>query len=560
MKTLDDAAWSPLHAAALAGDLDAATRTIEAGVAIDAETTLGVVSSALGGGQLVRPKGNAVYPATLARIEGPNELAFDAGTTALHVAAWAGHRSIVEVALSRGVKVDIKDSVGATALHHAARGGRGDIVTLLLGKKAKPAAATKSAKSAAFFDAGVTPLHAALEHGHLAVARALLDAGADAHAKTKNGNGAVFFVARSGSMEALAWLRELGVSLVDEGAYLNDALFEATTLGNVAMVEALTELGNRPRDAHLREATSRGHDAIRSLLMARGVGPLAYRTTADAARANDPWALEAMRAAGSDVAHPSVITHAIGMGHRRVVDMLLAHGARLDADKGTHGPLHMAVDRAHADIALALIERGAPLDAKDPHGNTPLFTACMRRAMERPIEAMITRGANPHEVMRHGNSAWKLAETIPAYRALLAKTSHVPDPNARGWEPPTSSRVLTDASLRPTFKEAYRALFDELVPPRDAAPTVQGELARVSNKLWDEAMRNGNGNFDERHRAMAKIFDVLRGAPFDADRERKVREAIASISKGSLDDDAHRRVAHAVLDWCVAHPVLIARE
>ncbi|MBN8616225.1 MAG: ankyrin repeat domain-containing protein [Deltaproteobacteria bacterium] len=560
MKTLDDAAWTPLHAAALAGELEAVARALDAGVAIGAATSLGVISSAVGDGQLVRPKGNAVYPATLARIDGPHDLAFDEGATALHVAAWAGQRVLVELLLSRGAKVDAKDGIGATALHHAARGGREEIVALLLSKKAKVDVATKKAKSAAFFDAGVTPLHASLEHGHLALTRQLVAAGADPQARTANGNTALFFAARGGDVTALAQLASWGVSLVGAGAYLNDPVLEAITQGHLGVLEALLDEGNVARDTHLREATLRGDDGIRARLLSRGVAPLAHRTPADAARANDVWAIQAMRAEGRDVNEPIVITQAIGMGHARVVSDLLAHGARLDAEKGTHGPLHMAVDRANAEIALALIERGAPLDAKDPHGNTPLFTACMRRGMERPIEAMIARGADPHEVLRHGNSAWKLTETMPAYRALLAKTLHTPDPNARGWESPEVSRVLTDPSLRPTFKEAYRALFDELVPPRDAAPTVQGELVRVSHKLWDEAMRNGNGNFGPRHRAMAAIFDVLRGAPFDPQRERQVREAVAAIRVGSLDDDTHRRVAHAVLDWCVAHPDLIPRE
>jgi hypothetical protein len=119
--------------------------------------------------------------------------------------------------------------------------------------------------------------------------------------------------------------------------------------------------------------------------------------------------------------------------------------------------------------------------------------------------------------------------------------------------------VLNDAALRPTFKEAYRALFDELVPPRGEAPTLQGELVRVSHKLWDEAMRNGNGNFDHRHRAMAEVLDTVPDETFESPRRAEILQAVRAVQKGSLDDDAHRRVAHAVLEWCVAHPTLVLR-
>ncbi|MFO0710920.1 MAG: ankyrin repeat domain-containing protein [Sandaracinus sp.] len=559
MPTLTEAGWSSLHDAALRGDAAALVQALEGGLDVSAATTLGVLGSSLAVSQLVRPKGQTVYPATLARVEGPAALAFDAGTTALSVAAWAARRDIVELLLARGARPDAKDGVGATALHHAARAGALDVVELLLAKKAKPDVATKKAKSAAFFDAGMTPLLAALGEGHLDVARRLIASGADPKATTTNGNTALFFVARAGDVGALSLLREAGVSLIAGRTYLNDPLLEATARGHLTMVRALVEAGSAADATHLREATVKGHDALRAYLLSAGVPPLVHRTPMDAARANDPWALEAMHASGVDVGAPAVLTEAVGVGAARVVDLLLARGARLATDPGTIGPLHMAIENHHADLALRLIEAGAPLDAKDGHGNTPLFVASMRRGMVPVLEAMIARGANPHEVMRHGNSAWKVTETTPSYRAVLEKTAHVPDPTAKGWEPPTASRVLTDASLRPTFKQTYQALFDELVPPRGAAPSLQGELVRVSHKLWDEATRNGNGNFDERHRAMAEVLDVVCGPPFEGPRLTQIRAAVRAVAKGTLDDDLHRRVAHAVLEWCVANPALVPR-
>ena len=46
------------------------------------------------------------------------------------------------------------------------------------------------------------------------------------------------------------------------------------------------------------------------------------------------------------------------------------------------------------------------------------------------------------------------------------------------------------------FEEARR-IWQDFVPKSGQADTVQGELLRAVEKLRDEAIRNGNGNWDE---------------------------------------------------------------
>lgn len=46
------------------------------------------------------------------------------------------------------------------------------------------------------------------------------------------------------------------------------------------------------------------------------------------------------------------------------------------------------------------------------------------------------------------------------------------------------------------FEEA-KEIWQKFVPESGQAETVQGELLRAVEKLRDEAIRNGNGNWDE---------------------------------------------------------------
>ena len=50
------------------------------------------------------------------------------GQTALHMAAWGGHKDLVELLMKKGMKPDVKTSSGYTPLHAAAWQGHDTIV------------------------------------------------------------------------------------------------------------------------------------------------------------------------------------------------------------------------------------------------------------------------------------------------------------------------------------------------------------------------------------------------------------------------------------------------
>jgi hypothetical protein len=64
--------------------------------------------------------------------------------------------------------------------------------------------------------------------------------------------------------------------------------------------------------------------------------------------------------------------------HLRTARLLIAAGASLTTEpKFTWGtPLHQAIASGSSDITNLLLEEGAPIDAKDGYGDTPLHSAC----------------------------------------------------------------------------------------------------------------------------------------------------------------------------------------
>jgi ankyrin repeat protein len=105
------------------------------------------------------------------------------GDTALHMAAAAHQRDMVELLMAHGADVHAKNRMGAQPLHYAADGNRNpnaqaDTIRVLVAAGADPNAVCKR---------GVAPLHRAVRTRSSAAVRALLAAGANP--RKKNGNG-----------------------------------------------------------------------------------------------------------------------------------------------------------------------------------------------------------------------------------------------------------------------------------------------------------------------------------------------------------------------------------
>lgn len=115
------------------------------------------------------------------------------------------------------------------------------------------------------------------------------------------------------------------------------------------------------------------------------------------------------------------------------------------------------------------------------------------------------------------------------------------------------------------WKQEHARLWQELVPSRGQADTLQGELVRIVGKLTDEAYRNGNGNWDEDSERMWRLVARQLDDPdtFSAEECHLIRQKVEEIIRDrdcpdlSADGSPYYLVTEKVIDWCMAHPELI---
>jgi len=116
--------------------------------------------------------------------------------TPLHLAAWEGHKDVVQLLLSHSADVDATDKFkGTMAIHMAASRGHKDVVELLL---------SHTADINVKFDNKATALHLAAWNGHKDVVELLLSHSADVDATdNRYGYTALHWAARGGHKDVV---------------------------------------------------------------------------------------------------------------------------------------------------------------------------------------------------------------------------------------------------------------------------------------------------------------------------------------------------------------------
>jgi ankyrin repeat protein/L-ascorbate metabolism protein UlaG (beta-lactamase superfamily) len=270
--------------------------------------------------------------------------------SALHYAAYGGHRDLVEMLLDRGVDVNIKKDNNSTPLHGAALDGDLDVMTLLISRGADIDVRNQ---------AGYTPLLSAVAGSQLEAVELLLTHGADANATLERGGTALMeSIPHDGENIELARLligRGADVNAVTE--YGVTALMRASWWGKTETARLLIAHGadvnfkTKDRPPAIVNAARGGHLDFVSLLIANGA-----KLNVKDNQSATPLILAAIH------------------GHEDVVGALLANGANVSHREKNYGrtALHCAAIKGDQGVAEALIEGGASINRKDNAGKTAL--------------------------------------------------------------------------------------------------------------------------------------------------------------------------------------------
>ncbi len=264
------------------------------------------------------------------------------------------------------------------------------------------------------------------------------------------------------------------------------------------------------------------------------------------------------------------------VGHHSIVEALLQLGANIEARRNSgETPLHQAAAFHKPTTVRVLVGHGADVRALDQMGRTPL-QACLTRCRNGDIaeaaeiaELLLAAGTGITDDMRTdvGRIAREFEfhragfnpELLPQADAGLARLYALFDVAAvapRRVHDGTSAIAVSATG----WAAQHQELWDLLVPSAGAAPTVQGEVIRITGRVSYEILANGAGNWNADYR---KMVDAL-PAHFGSENplpERQLAEATrltAAIRTGHPDDDDLERAAELAVQWVLANPAPVA--
>ena len=129
--------------------------------------------------------------------------------------------------------------------------------------------------------------------------------------------------------------------------------------------------------------------------------------------------------------------------------------------------------------------------------------------------------------------------------------------------PPVPRRIQHDGKspivlTGDTWEKRYEQAWELLVPSRDKASTVQGEVVRIAGKVNDELLRNAMGNWDREYRKMLNAISgyLQQGNSLS---ESELAE-VSDIQRHILEDDGTgtQRLCELATAWVVQNPQPIA--
>lgn len=274
-------------------------------------------------------------------------------------------------------------------------------------------------------------------------------------------------------------------------------------------------------------------------------------------------------ALGADVNHDAggattPLHEAAGTGNLRAAQSLLRHGARPDArNRDGQTPLDHALRRC----SNVLIERLVPMAelllaamSSAPARPAPFFSRLLRRSsgpaspITPEMQDMVRRIGTDFEFHRAGYNADSVNAVSDALDRLCALFGVPPVPRRIVHD--GRSPIVVEAA---TWQDQHNELWQMLVPSSGAAPTVQGEVIRISGRVDIELSENGGANWDGDYRQMVAAFlrHLEMGRPLPAAELDAARRAAQDARASRCGSEEMCRLA---VQWVILNPDPIPLE
>lgn len=376
--------------------------------------------------------------------------------TPLMLAAESGCLEAVRLLVENGAKVDAgKEAHERTPLLHAAEQGHADVIAYLLEKGADPKARTNQGDTSlilalrgAFFpkgpqgkpgetlevllnhgaevnvagEFGRTPLMWAVRQVDARLVWPLLRKGADPSARDKDGNTAIT-MAQELKLDYLTQIlkdpQRPDLAILGPRTPLSDAAKSGKAADIVAVLDQGVDVNGRFGNGStaLMQAASMGRTDLVALLLKRGAQINAkngsdFTPLMFAANTGHSEAVKALLDKGADVGALSLgrsaLVFTVMSKNLEITRLLLDKGANPDITIDDTPLLTVAIKDGQQGLAGLLIAKGAPVNAVDGEGQTPLMHACGQGDMAT-VKALLAGGAKVNIPSKNDEAALTIA-------------------------------------------------------------------------------------------------------------------------------------------------------
>ncbi len=374
----------------------------------------------------------------------------------------------VRILLKHKAHANAVDAQGHSALLQAARENHVQIASALLDANADVALADRH---------GTTPLMEAARAGATGIVNLLAEKHPDVHAADQHGRTALMLACQSprSNVECVRALLELGAEPARKGSDGRSAIDQASAAGRWDLVALMDPDANLPASHVHGSQPEAGADTPQHLLDALRFGH--WTVVARFGERARSWPASELAALYLDLAEHAdpaprvwLLEHGLAAETRlddgsRLFDALLDHLPRargalrqlLDAGATPAGAGRFARALARMDatgddaqLALALLERGADAFGADAEGRTPLHHAS-RPGLLPLLDALLARGADPNARDHASATPLHVAlngqpdAALPLVKALIAHGAD-PEAAAASGETPLGLALARDAT------------------------------------------------------------------------------------------------------------------